>query len=136
MLIKKYLSKRTTIFVGNSGSGKSTLTSAITGKEILSKALSNNQGVHTTSVSSLYQVNEMKIIDSTGVRDIGINHLKLEEIILGFPEIINYSLNCTFPNCSHQADEGCAVMAALKNGDIEESRYNNFIFLRNRELNE
>ena len=134
--LKKYLSKRTTIFVGNSGSGKSTLTSAITGKEILSKALSNNQGVHTTSVSSLYHVNEMKIIDSPGVRDIGINHLKLEEIILGFPEIINYSLNCTFPNCSHQADEGCAVMAALKNGDIEESRYNNFIFLSNRELNE
>ena len=134
--LKKYLSKRTTIFVGNSGSGKSTLTSAITGKEILSKALSNNQGVHTTSVSSLYQVNEMKIIDSPGVRDIGINHLKLEEIILGFPEIINYSLSCTFPNCSHQADEGCAVMAALKNGDIEESRYNNFIFLSNRELNE
>ena len=134
--LKKYLSKKTTIFVGNSGSGKSTLTSAITGKEILSKALSNNQGVHTTSVSSLYQVNEMKIIDSPGVRDIGINHLKLEEIILGFPEIINYSLNCAFPNCSHQADEGCAVMAALKNGDIEESRYNNFIFLSNRELNE
>ena len=134
--LKKYLSKKTTIFVGNSGSGKSTLTSAITGKEILSKALSNNQGVHTTSVSSLYHVNEMKIIDSPGVRDIDINHLKLEEIILGFPEIINYSINCAFPNCSHQADEGCAVIAALKNGDIEESRYNNFIFLSNRELNE
>jgi ribosome biogenesis GTPase len=112
------------------------LTSAITGKEILSKALSNNQGVHTTSVSSLYHANEMKIIDSPGVRDIDINHLKLEEIILGFPEIINYSINCAFPNCSHQADEGCAVIAALKNGDIEESRYNNFIFLSNRELNE
>ena len=134
--LKKYLSKRTTIFVGNSGSGKSTLTSAITGKEILSKALSNNQGVHTTSVSSLYHVNEMKIIDSPGVRDIDINHLKLEEIILGFPEIINYSINCAFTNCSHQADERCAVIAALKNGDIEESRYNNFIFLSNRELNE
>ena len=134
--LKKYLSKRTTIFVGNSGSGKSTLTSAITGKEILSKALSNNQGVHTTSVSSLYHVNEMKIIDSPGVRDIGIDHLKPRDIILGFPEIVNYSLNCTFPNCSHQADEGCEVMAALKNGDIEESRYNNFIFLSNRKLNE
>ena len=131
--LKKYLSKTTTIFVGNSGSGKSTLTSAITGKDILSKALSNNQGVHTTSVSTLYHTGEMKIIDSPGVRDIGIDHLKPQEIILGFPEIINYSLNCSFPNCSHQADEGCEVMAALKNGDIEESRYNNFIFLRNQE---
>ena len=101
--LKKYLSKKTTIFVGNSGSGKSTLTSAITGKEILSKALSNNQGVHTTSVSTLYHTGEMKIIDSPGVRDIGIDHLKPKEIILGFPEISDYSLNCTFPNCSHQA---------------------------------
>jgi ribosome biogenesis GTPase len=134
--LKIYLSKRTTIFVGNSGSGKSTLTSAITGKEILSKALSNNQGVHTTSVSTLYHTDQMKIIDSPGVRDIGIDHLKPKEIILGFPEIINYSLNCAFPNCSHQADAGCEVMAALKNGDIEESRYNNFIFLSNREINE
>ena len=131
--LKKYLSKKTTIFVGNSGSGKSTLTSAITGKKILSKALSNNQGVHTTSVSTLYHTDEMKIIDSPGVRDIGIDHLKPKEIILGFPEIINYSLNCTFPNCSHQTDEGCEVIAALKNGDIEESRYNNFIFLSNQE---
>ena len=131
--LKKYLSKKTTMFVGNSGSGKSTLTSAITGKKILSKALSNNQGVHTTSVSTLYNADEMKIIDSPGVRDIGIDHLKPKEIILGFPEIINYSLNCTFPNCSHQTDEGCEVITALKNGDIEESRYNNFIFLSNQE---
>jgi ribosome biogenesis GTPase len=131
--LKKYLYKRTTIFVGNSGSGKSTLTSALTDKKILSKALSNNQGVHTTSVSTLYYAKEMQIIDSPGVRDIGIDHLKLNEIILGFPEIMDYSLNCTFPNCSHQIDEGCAVIAALKNGDIEESRYNNFIFLSNQE---
>ncbi len=131
--LKKYLYKRTTIFVGNSGSGKSTLTSALTCKKILSKALSNNQGVHTTSVSTLYYAKEMQIIDSPGVRDIGIDHLKPNEIILGFPEIMDYSLNCAFPNCSHQIDEGCAVMAALKNGDIEESRYNNFIFLSNQE---
>ena len=131
--LKKYLYKRTTIFVGNSGSGKSTLTSALTGKKILSRALSNNQGVHTTSVSTLYYAKEMQIIDSPGVRDISIDHLKLNEIILGFPEIMDYSLNCAFPNCSHQIDEGCAVIAALKNGDIEESRYNNFIFLSNQE---
>jgi ribosome biogenesis GTPase / thiamine phosphate phosphatase len=131
--LKKYLLKRTTIFVGNSGSGKSTLTAALTGKKILSKALSNNQGVHTTSVSTLYHAHEMQIIDSPGVRDIGIDHLKPREIILGFPEIMHYSLSCTFPNCSHQIDEGCAVITALKNGDIEESRYNNFIFLSNQE---
>ena len=132
-VLKEYLLKKTAIFVGNSGSGKSTLTSAITGKKILSKALSNNQGVHTTSLSTLYNINEMQIIDSPGVRDIDIDHLKLKEIILGFPEIMHHSLNCVFPNCSHQIDDGCAVKTALKNGDVKESRYNNFIFLSNQE---
>ena len=131
--LKEYLLKKTAIFVGNSGSGKSTLTSAITGKKILSKALSNNQGVHTTSLSTLYNINEMQIIDSPGVRDIDIDHLKLKEIILGFPEIMHHSLNCVFPNCSHQIDDGCAVKTALKNGEVKESRYNNFIFLSNQE---
>ena len=132
-VLKEYLLKKTAIFVGNSGSGKSTLTSAITGKKILSKALSNNQGVHTTSLSTLYNINEMQIIDSPGVRDIDIDHLKLKQITLGFPEIMHHSLNCVFPNCSHQIDDGCAVKTAMKNGDIKESRYNNFIFLSNQE---
>ena len=132
-VLKEYLLKKTAIFVGNSGSGKSTLTSAITGKKILSKALSNNQGVHTTSLSTLYNINEMQIIDSPGVRDIDIDHLKLKEITLGFPEIMHHSLKCVFPNCSHQIDDGCAVKTAMKNGDIKESRYNNFIFLSNQE---
>ena len=118
-VLKEYLLKKTAIFVGNSGSGKSTLTSAITGKKILSKALSNNQGVHTTSLSTLYNINEMQIIDSPGVRDIDIDHLKLKEITLGFPEIMHHSLNCVFPNCSHQIDDGCAVKTAMKNGDIK-----------------
>ena len=126
---------KTTIFVGNSGSGKSTLTSALTEKAILSRALSNNQGVHTTSVSTLYNFNGMQIIDSPGVRDIGLDHLGSEEIILGFSEISAFSRKCNFPNCSHQKDKGCAVFNAVKNGDISESRYNNFMNLSNGKEN-
>ena len=133
--LSEYLLNKTTIFVGNSGSGKSTLTSALTGKAILSKALSNNQGVHTTSVSTLYNLNGMQIIDSPGVRDIGLDHLGSEEIILGFSEISAFSRKCNFPNCSHQKDKGCAVLNAVKNGDISESRYNNFMNLSNGKEN-
>ena len=133
--LSEYLLNKTTIFVGNSGSGKSTLTSALTGKAILSKALSNNQGVHTTSVSTLYNLNGMQIIDSPGVRDIGLDHLGSEEIILGFLEISDFSRKCDFPNCSHQKDKGCAVINAVKNGDISESRYNNFMNLSNGKEN-
>ena len=133
--LSEYLLNKTTIFVGNSGSGKSTLTSALTEKVILSRELSNNQGVHTTSVSTLYNFNGMQIIDSPGVRDIGLEHLGSEEIILGFSEINAFSRKCDFPNCSHQKDKGCAVINAVKNGDISESRYNNFMNLSNGKEN-
>ncbi|MDA9785893.1 ribosome small subunit-dependent GTPase A [Gammaproteobacteria bacterium] len=125
-----FLENETSIFVGNSGSGKSTLTSALTGTHILSKELSNNQGVHTTSVSTLYEVeNQMKVIDSPGVRDIGIEQLSHAEILAGFKEINELAAKCEFPKCGHEDDEGCAVMQALNNGDIEQSRYNNFMIL-------
>ena len=125
-----FLENETSIFVGNSGSGKSTLTSALTGTHILSKELSNNQGVHTTSVSTLYEVeNQMKVIDSPGVRDIGIEQLNHAEILAGFKEIDELAAKCEFPKCGHEDDEGCAVMQALNNGDIEQSRYNNFMIL-------
>jgi ribosome biogenesis GTPase len=71
----------------------------------------------------------MKVIDSPGVRDIGIEHLSHEEILAGFKEINDLSLKCIFPKCGHQDDEGCAVMDGLNNGDIEQSRYNNFMTL-------
>ena len=125
-----YLDNETSIFVGNSGSGKSTLTSALTGTKILSRELSNNQGVHTTSVSTLYKINNnMKVIDSPGVRDIGIEHLTHAEILAGFKEISEFALKCAFPKCGHQDDENCAVIDALHNGDIQQSRYNNFMSL-------
>ena len=125
-----FLENETSIFVGNSGSGKSTLTSALTGTHILSKELSNNQGVHTTSVSTLYEVeNQMKVIDSPGVRDIGIEQLSHAEILAGFKEIDELAAKCEFPKCGHEDDDGCAVMQALNNGDIEQSRYNNFMIL-------
>ncbi|MDB9813181.1 ribosome small subunit-dependent GTPase A [Gammaproteobacteria bacterium] len=125
-----FLENETSIFVGNSGSGKSTLTSALTGTQILSKELSNNQGVHTTSVSTLYEAeNQMKVIDSPGVRDIGIEQLSNAEILAGFTEIDELGAKCEFPKCGHEDDEGCAVILALNNGDIQQSRYNNFMIL-------
>ena len=81
----------------------------------MSKALSNNQGVHTTSVSTLYHVDEMKIIDSPGIRDIGIDHLKQGEIILGFPEIMDYSLKFT---TSTEVSLGGVIEISFINDDI------------------
>jgi ribosome biogenesis GTPase len=129
--LKDYLRSKCVVFVGNSGAGKSTLTTKLTGKHIKTNMLSNNQGVHTTSVSTLYELdNQTKIIDSPGVRDLPISGLSSNEIIRGFAEIYLSSKDCKFSDCNHVANEGCKVLSKLLDGEINESRYNNFIKFR------
>ena len=129
--LKDYLRSKCVVFVGNSGAGKSTLTTKLTGKHIKTNMLSNNQGVHTTSISTLYELdNQTKIIDSPGVRDLPISGLSSNEIIKGFAEIYLSSKDCKFSDCNHVANEGCKVLSKLLDGEISESRYNNFIKFR------
>ena len=93
--LKEYLSNRCTILVGKSGAGKSTITSLLTSNPIKTKELSNNQGVHTTSVSTLYHgENNMNIIDSPGIRDLTTDFMDNDDILDGFYEI-NYSYSTT-----------------------------------------
>ena len=135
--IKEFLEEKCVVFVGNSGAGKSTLTNCLTGKDIKTNMLSNNQGVHTTSVSTLYEVeNNIKIIDSPGVRDLPITGWKKNEIIYGFVELQRLSEKCKFNDCNHINNDGCAILNALNNGEINKSRYNNFIKFRDAEENE
>ena len=130
----KFLKNKSILFVGNSGAGKSTLSSRLIGKSLKTNNLSNNQGVHTTSLSSLYALeNNTKIIDSPGMRDIQINNYPKEQIIYGFEEILNASKYCKFSDCNHINNEDCFVMKCLDNGQINQSRYNNFIKLRDDE---
>ena len=126
--LKEFLKDKCVLFVGNSGAGKSTLTSKIIGKNLKTSSLSNDQGVHTTSVSSLYEIDSnIKIIDSPGMRDIAIENYSEREIINGFKEIQNASKYCKFNNCNHIDNEGCNITKKLLNDEINESRYNNFI---------
>jgi ribosome biogenesis GTPase len=99
--------------------------------------LSNNQGVHTTSISTMYEVDKnIKIIDSPGVRDLPISGWKRNQIIHGFAEIQELSHNCKFNDCNHTNNDGCAILSALDNGETHKSRYNNFIKFRDAEENE
>ena len=123
-----YLKDKCVLFVGNSGAGKSTLTSKVVGKKIKTNSLSNDQGVHTTSISSLYEAeNGLKIIDSPGMRDIELADYSINQITKGFEEIYNASKYCKFNDCNHIDNEGCKVANLVSNGQINISRYNNFI---------
>ena len=93
--------------------------------------MSNEKGVHTTSISSLYELqNNTKIIDSPGMRDIEIKNYSKDHIISGFEEILEASKGCKFTNCNHINNKGCFVIESLANGQINQSRYNNFIKFR------
>jgi len=129
--VKEYLEEKCVVFVGNSGAGKSTLTNCLTGRDIKTNMLSNHQGVHTTSISTLYEIqNNIKIIDSPGVRDLPITGWKKNEIIHGFVELQKLSKKCKFYDCNHINNDGCAIVNAIDNGEINKSRYNNFIKFR------
>ena len=135
--IKEYLEGKCVVFVGNSGAGKSTLTNCLTGKNIKTNSLSNKQGVHTTSISTLYEVKKnIRIIDSPGVRDLPITGWRRNQIIKGFVELHRLSERCKFNDCNHSNNEGCAILNALGNGEISKSRYNNFIKFRDAEESE
>ena len=126
-----FIKNKSILFVGNSGAGKSTLTSKLIGKDLKTAALSNDQGVHTTSISSLYELeNNTKIIDSPGMRDIEIYNYDSNQIILGFKEILEASRHCKFNDCNHINNDGCNVIKCLSNDEIYQSRYNNFISFR------
>ena len=132
--LNNYIKNKSILFVGNSGAGKSTLTSKIVGKDLKTRELSNDQGVHTTSISSLYELpNGIKIIDSPGMRDIQILEYDKEQIIYGFEEILKSSEGCKYNDCNHINNEGCNVKKDLLNGVISKSRYNNFIKFRDLE---
>ena len=123
-----YLKDKCVLFVGNSGAGKSTLTSKVVGREIKTSSLSNNQGMHTTSISSLYEAeNGLKIIDSPGMRDIELADYSINQITRGFEEIYNASKYCKFNDCNHIDNDGCNVANLVSNGQINISRYNNFM---------
>ena len=132
--LSDYIKERSVLFVGNSGAGKSTLTSKIIDKDLKTNELSNDQGVHTTSISSLYELpGNRKIIDSPGMRDIEIAEYPKDKIINGFKEILESSKACKFTDCNHIMNEGCNVEKDLLNGVISKSRYNNFIKFRDHE---
>ena len=130
--VKAKLRGAITLFSGNSGVGKSTLINALLpGTEARTGEISqaHNKGMHTTTFSEMYPVDDADgyIIDTPGIKGFGTFDMEVEEIGHYFPEIFEASADCRYGNCTHRHEPGCAVLRAVEEHRISQSRYTSYL---------
>lgn len=129
--IKTLLKDQVTLISGHSGVGKSTLINAILPEaEVKTGAVSDwsDKGQHTTTFAEMYTLPfGGYLIDTPGIRELGVFDIEPQELGRLFPEFRERMGDCRFHNCRHINEPGCAVLAALENGEIKPSRYDSYL---------
>lgn len=126
-----------TLVAGHSGVGKSTLINAIEPTLNLKTgeiSAAHLKGMHTTTFAELHTLSfGGGIIDSPGIKELGLVEMRKEEVGHYFPEIRAHMHACKFNNCTHTNEPKCAVMSAVEHGDISEERYHSYMSILNGE---
>ena len=121
-----FLQGETSVLVGQSGMGKSSIINALLpGIQVETREISAtlDSGKHTTTHARLYHLNpDSHIIDSPGLQEFGLHHLKPEDIDHAFIEFRPYLGQCKFNNCRHLSEPGCAVLGGVAAGRINPRR--------------
>ena len=127
--LKKLLEGKRSVFVGHSGVGKSKLAGQMQpGVALASSAVrKSGKGRHTTSVSMLIPLDfGGEIVDTPGVRELGVSDITREELAHHFIELEPYLGKCRFTSCSHIPEPGCAVKEAMEAKKIHRARYESY----------
>jgi len=134
-ILKDKLKGKTSLLIGQSGVGKSSLLNALAPSlKLKTSELSYkyNRGVHTTTHSYLFNLeDDIKIIDTPGIRNFSLWDVDDKELIEYFRELKDLSLKCKFsPSCKHEGEMGCAILEALDKEAILYDRYENYIRIK------
>jgi ribosome biogenesis GTPase len=130
-ILKRKLSGKTSLMAGHSGVGKSTILNLLAPNiqqktaEVSSFA---NKGTHTTTFAEMFEIEpHTYVIDTPGIKELGLIDIDDEEINHFFPEMRALFGHCKFHNCTHTHEPGCAVHQAVQKGHISISRYESYL---------
>ena len=137
--IKALLQDKVTLVSGHSGVGKSTLINNIVPNAALRTGHISDwsdKGKHTTTFAEMIELPfGGKLIDTPGIRELGIVDIEKQELSHFFPEMRAFLNKCRFNNCVHINEPGCVVLDAVEHGEIETSRYESYISMYNNDDN-
>jgi len=135
--LKKLMENKVCLFSGHSGVGKSALINAINpqlNRRVGEISDAHNKGKHTTTFAELLEIAPNSyIIDTPGIKELGLLDLEKGHLDGYFPDIFHFSHHCHYSNCLHINEPDCAVRVAAEEGEIAASRYINYLGMLNSE---
>ena len=133
--LENKISNKTIMLGGHSGVGKTSIINAIDGTlnlKVGNISDQHSQGKHTTTYAELYDLeNNIKLIDTPGIKGFGLVNYNIDEISNFFPEFLNVKSKCKFNNCIHLNEPKCYVKEKVKSGEFSKSRYDSYIQIIN-----
>ncbi|MBQ8066655.1 MAG: ribosome small subunit-dependent GTPase A [Prevotella sp.] len=130
--LRPLLDGKITLLSGNSGVGKSTLINRLVPHANLRTADisdAHQTGMHTTTFSEMIPLSGTSswLIDTPGIKGFGTFDMEREELTSYFREIFEFSKHCRFSDCTHTHEPGCAVLKAVEDHYIAQSRYQSYL---------